>query len=159
MSRYPTLISYKVHAESFRVSVIHQTLTWTTGSSTCVHDHSCAHVYTQWLGTPTASQHNILDSEKLPNLSWAPDRIRTFVLWISSPTLYQFSHPLWHNLCGLYYCLCFSIQSWHHFIPLLLKDIGVFLWYEIHEGGFIDRIRNEMVQICLAHVKRKGESG
>ena len=29
----------KVHAGSFRVSVIHRTLTWTTGSLTCVCDH------------------------------------------------------------------------------------------------------------------------
>ena len=30
-----------------------------------VHEHSCACVYTRGLGTPTASQHNIFDSEKL----------------------------------------------------------------------------------------------
>ena len=30
----------KVHAGSFRVSVIYRTLTWTTGSLTCVRDHS-----------------------------------------------------------------------------------------------------------------------
>ena len=33
-SLYPTLINYKVHAGSFCVSMIHQTLTWTTGSLT-----------------------------------------------------------------------------------------------------------------------------
>ena len=38
--RYPTVIDYKVHARSFRVSVIHRTLTRTTGSLTCVRDHS-----------------------------------------------------------------------------------------------------------------------
>ena len=37
---------FSVHAGTFCVSVIHQTLTWTTGSLTCVHDHSCAWVYT-----------------------------------------------------------------------------------------------------------------
>ena len=37
---------YKVHAGSFRVSVIPQTLTWTTGSLTCIRDHSHACVYT-----------------------------------------------------------------------------------------------------------------
>ena len=36
----------KVHAGSFCASIIHQTLTWTTGSLTCAHDHSCACVYT-----------------------------------------------------------------------------------------------------------------
>ena len=45
-----------MHAQSFCVSVIHQTLTitWTTGSLTCVRDHSYyACVYTQELGTLT----------------------------------------------------------------------------------------------------------
>ena len=54
-SRYPTLINYKVHAGSFRVSIIHQTLTWTTGSVMCVRDHY-AWVYTTvlvWLGYRT----------------------------------------------------------------------------------------------------------
>ena len=60
--RYPVL---QVHAGSFSVSVIHRTLTWTSGSSLCVRDHSCACVYTRGLGMPTASQHNIFDSEKL----------------------------------------------------------------------------------------------
>ena len=31
-SAYPTLINNKVHAWSFRVSIIHQTLSWSTGS-------------------------------------------------------------------------------------------------------------------------------
>ena len=43
----------------FRVSVIQRTLTWTTGSLTCVRDHPFACVYTWGLSTPTASQHNI----------------------------------------------------------------------------------------------------
>ena len=55
----------KVHAGSLSVSAIHQTLTWTTGSLACVRVHSCACVYTRGLGTPTASPHNIFDSEKL----------------------------------------------------------------------------------------------
>ena len=49
--RYPVL---QVHAGSFHVSVIHLTLTWTTGSYVCV--------YTWGLGTQTVSQHNIFDS-------------------------------------------------------------------------------------------------
>ena len=32
----------KVHARSFPVSEIHWTLTWTTGSLTCVREHHCA---------------------------------------------------------------------------------------------------------------------
>ena len=35
-------VKLKVHAGSFCVSVIHQILTWTTGSVTCIRDHSCA---------------------------------------------------------------------------------------------------------------------
>ena len=35
---------------SFPVSIIHRTLIWTTGSLTCVHDHSYAYVYTQRVG-------------------------------------------------------------------------------------------------------------
>ena len=50
----------KAHAGFFCVSVIHQTLTWTTGS---LRDHSYACVYTQGLGTPTASLHNIFYSK------------------------------------------------------------------------------------------------
>ena len=56
---------YKVHAGSFQGSVIHLTLTCTAGSLTCVSGHSSACIYTQGLGTPTASQNNIFDSEKL----------------------------------------------------------------------------------------------
>ena len=36
-SCYPILINYKAHAGSFRVCIIHRTLTWTTGSLACVH--------------------------------------------------------------------------------------------------------------------------
>ena len=57
-----------MHTGSFRVSLIHQTLTWTTGSLTCVRDHSYVRTYTRSLGTPTTSQHNIFDSEKLSQI-------------------------------------------------------------------------------------------
>ena len=59
--RYPVL---QVHAGSFRVSVIRQSLTRTTGSLTCVRDRSCVCVYTRGLATQTASQHTFFDSEK-----------------------------------------------------------------------------------------------
>ena len=58
----------------FRVSVIHQTLTWTTGFLTCVCDHAYACMYTRrgggggGVGTSTASQPNIFDSEKLSQI-------------------------------------------------------------------------------------------
>ena len=41
--RHPVL---HMHAGSFRVSVIHRTLTWSTGSLMCVRDHSYACVHT-----------------------------------------------------------------------------------------------------------------
>ena len=40
----------QVHAGSFPVSVIHRTLTWTTGSVSCVRDHSYVCVNTRGLG-------------------------------------------------------------------------------------------------------------
>ena len=46
------------------------------------------------VGQPTASRHNIFDSEKTSHFSCAPDGIRTSGLCISSPTLYQLSHPV-----------------------------------------------------------------
>ena len=84
---------FSVHAGCFRVYVIHQTLTWTT-TLTCICYHSCAYVYTWGLGTPAENQHKILDLKKFRNLSCAPDRIWTFLLWIWSPTLYQLSQPV-----------------------------------------------------------------
>ena len=51
-------------------------------------------VCTRGWGTPTTNQHNIFYSEKLTNVSCAPDGIQTFVLWILSPTLYQLSNPV-----------------------------------------------------------------
>ena len=52
----------------FRVSLIHRTLTRTTGSLACVCDHSHARVYTRGLGTPTVSQCNLFGSEKRSQL-------------------------------------------------------------------------------------------
>ena len=82
------------HLCQFHMGVIHQTLTWTTGSLTrCIRDHSYACVYTQGLGKPTASQHNKCYSEKrLTTFSSDPDGVRISGLSISSPTLYQLSH-------------------------------------------------------------------
>ena len=71
---YPSVS--KVYAGSFRVSVIHRTRTWTTGSLMCVHDHIIlTHAYTHGgLGTTTASQH-IFYSGKHTNVACAPDGI------------------------------------------------------------------------------------
>ena len=64
----------------FSFSLIHRTLTWTTGSLTCKCDHLYACVYTWGLDTPTASQHNIFDWEKITSFSCAPDRVQTQVM-------------------------------------------------------------------------------
>ena len=67
VARYLTLINYK--SGFFLVSVIHQTLTWTTGLFlTCVRDHFMRE-YTRWGWAhhtdSEREQHNISDSEKL----------------------------------------------------------------------------------------------
>ena len=98
-SCYPTLlINYKVHAGSFRVSVIHRDLTWTTGSLTCVRNHSYACVFTRGVGhSDNVSAHHF-DLEKLSQFflvlltGFEPrDGVRTSGLWISSPILYLLS--------------------------------------------------------------------
>ena len=59
----------------FDFSVTHRTLTWTTGSLTCVRDHSYAiRIHTRGLGRPTVSTA-FLTQEKLTNFSCAPDRV------------------------------------------------------------------------------------
>ena len=65
-SRYPTLINYKMHAGCFRVSIILSDTDYRI--LTCVRDHSYACVCTRGLGTQTASQHNIFDSDKLSQI-------------------------------------------------------------------------------------------
>ena len=56
------------------LSIIHWTPTWTTGSLSCVRDHSYACVCTQWLGTPT--DVSTFDLEKKKKSS-APDGVWT----------------------------------------------------------------------------------
>ena len=74
---YPNLINYKMHAGSFRVSVIHRTLTCTTGSQFNVIILKGAYAHGSW-DTPTTSQHNIVTRKKsLANTSCAPDGVRT----------------------------------------------------------------------------------
>ena len=88
---YPVL---QVHAGTFHVFVIHQTLTWTTGSLTCVIIIPMR-VYTHGSGPPTVSQQNIFWLGKtLTNIFCSPDTVRTLGLWISSPMLYHLSHPV-----------------------------------------------------------------
>ena len=57
----------------------------------CMRLFLCVRVlYTQGLGTPTASQHNTFDSEELSQIAL----VSASGLEISSPTLYQWSHPV-----------------------------------------------------------------
>ena len=101
-----------MHA-GFHVSVIHQTLTWTTGSLTCVH-HSYACAYTWGLGTPTMSQHTILDSGKTLSFSCATDGVRTSGHRMLRPTLYQLSHPVTQQILNSfslrYKKICITIR-------------------------------------------------
>ena len=96
-SHYPTLINYKVHAGSFFVSVIHNILTWTTGSlKKRTWSFLRVRICTRGVGgTPTASQHDNFDSEKLSQIAlvlltgFEP---RIFGSWV--PMLYPLSHPV-----------------------------------------------------------------
>ena len=68
------------------------------------------------LAAPTASQHNIFDSEKVSqNVLVLLAGVRTSGLWISSSTLYQWSHPDTLPVCVLYKSKC---PWWAH--PRLL---------------------------------------
>ena len=80
---------------SFHVSVIHQTLTWTIGSLTCVRDHSCVCVYTWGLGTQTESRH-IFDSE------WVQPNGIIHLIWKWKAT--SVTHHNWSRL---------KCTSWH----------------------------------------------
>ena len=80
----------KAHAGYFHVSVIHLTLTWATGSLTCVRGHSYACVYTQGLGTLLSSQH--FWHRNFLIFSCVPAGVRTLDLRILSPTIYQFGN-------------------------------------------------------------------
>ena len=85
---------FSLCVQCFRVSVIHRTLTWTTGSLMCVSDHSYACVYTRVLGTPTTIQHNSLTRKNGHNLFLCSGRGSN--LWSSDlePMLYRLSHPV-----------------------------------------------------------------
>ena len=94
----PTLM--KLHAGSFRVSIIHRRLDMDYRIFYVVRDYSYACVHTKGLGnTDKRVSTTFFHSEK--NLSThfycTPDAggVRTSDLWISNPrTLYQLSHPV-----------------------------------------------------------------
>ena len=84
---YPSVS--KVRAGSFRVSVIHLTRTWTTGSLTCVCDHSYVCVYTQELG-----ESAFLTRKNTHIFDCAPGGVWTSCHWMLDLMLYQLSHPV-----------------------------------------------------------------
>ena len=73
-------------------NTIHRTLTYMDYRIFNVRTWSFLRLYTRGLGTPTANQHNIFDWKILTIFVCAADGVRTSGLWISSPTLYQWSH-------------------------------------------------------------------
>ena len=93
-------IVVQVHAGSFRVSVIHQTLTWITGSLTCVRGHcSYACVYKQGGWAHRQCVGTTFLTRKNTNFSGAKciNRVQTRGHWcqgILSRTLYPLSHPV-----------------------------------------------------------------
>ena len=81
-----------MHAGSFRVSVIHQTLTRATGYLTCVRGHSYA-----WTQTDSESAQLIFDSEISHNIFYcAPDAggVRTLDLESDALPTEPPRHPL-----------------------------------------------------------------
>ena len=95
VQRYPVLGWCLNCVQCFRVSVTHQTLTWATGSLTCVHDHSYACAYTQGLGTPITSQHNILTQKNCHKFFLCSGRGSNLWSLDLESMLYTLSHPRW----------------------------------------------------------------
>ena len=102
-SRYPTLINYEVHAGFFRASIMHRTLTWTTGSVTCVREHSYdAWVYTHthththdgWAQRQRVSTTFLTQkcSHKSFLCSWRGSNLRS---WVWCSTHWATPSPLW----------------------------------------------------------------
>ena len=86
------------------VSVIHQTLTWTTGSlQWVVHTWSflCMRIHTGVGYTDNESAQHFWLWKTLINFSSAPNGVQTSGLWISSPTLYLLCHPIISTLTNL----------------------------------------------------------
>ena len=103
-SRIPSS-GVQVHAGNLRVSIIHWTLTWTTGSLMCVHHHSFFNVCT-WSflclrrhrgGWAHRQRVSTTFFTRKNSQICAPDGVRTSGhgnYWILRPMLYQLSHPI-----------------------------------------------------------------
>ena len=85
--RYPVFgCCFLSCVQCFCVSVIHQTLTWTTSSFTCIHSWGEAH---QRVSTTFLTQKN---SHIFLVLRTGFEPLVMEIHWISRPTLYQLSH-------------------------------------------------------------------
>ena len=79
-------VCFSCAVRCFRVSVIHRTLTWTTGSLTCVGHHSYAcvlHVQGGWVHRQRVNIAFCRLGKTLTKFYCAPDGVRTSGLWIS----------------------------------------------------------------------------
>ena len=122
-----------MHAGTDRVSVIHQTVTWTTWSLTCVRNHSyacvCIIIYKRGLGTPTASQHNIFDLEKLSQsflVLLTGFELRVFGSWVRCCTQWASPSP-WH-LFIVFDTLLNRLHAWN------VVQIRWFRWSKFRQG-------------------------
>ena len=103
----------------FLVSVIHRTLTWTTGalSLTCVHD---SYVYVILIMC-ACTHGDLAHWQRGSTFSCAPDGVQTSGLWISSLMLYQLSHPITPLLC-INSCRDRELQTLQHH-PIVHKQL------------------------------------
>ena len=114
-----------MHVGSFRVSVIHRALTWTTGSFTCVCDHSYACVYTQGLCIPTAIVSttflNWKNSLKCFLVLLTGFEQRVVEPWVRRSTNWATLSPQYNYIIQEYYIAASSCWIMH-WLPLLLQD-------------------------------------
>ena len=124
--RYPVL---QVHAGSFRVSVINQTLAWTTRSLTCARDNFCAYIYIhRWVGhTDKSAQH-----------FWLWKTLTIFLMLLTGPGFeprffgFGFGHSTnwatpWQDYSSwgsmyMYISMC-AVFPWHSMRPVCLTVV------------------------------------
>ena len=132
----------------------------------CVRGLSYVCVYTWGLDTPTASQHNLFDWEKLKMFlvlltgfepltfgSPAPDGIRTLDLWISSPTLTTepTRHPSMQFQCEPALCgiTIYTVCTGSRFHPLRWRFL-----IAVNAGVGCCSPRNHCSQLCFESIPR-----
>ena len=106
---YPVL---QVHAGSVCVSIIHQTLTWTTGSFLCMRIHNRGWVHQFWLGK----------TQKCVFCSWWGSNLGSLDLESNALPIEPPHHPtekrtaLWQSHTCCLFCSCKQDTAWqlHH---------------------------------------------